>query len=113
MANEEQVARLYARLITTARKRRTIPYSEVAPLVGLDMSHPPDRDYLGHLLGWISRSEVAEGRPMLSAVVWHKGENTIGTGFQKLGQELGRRKPTDDDDAFLVRELKSTHETWR
>ncbi len=114
MATQEQMANLYAKLVTIARSQseQTIPYSQVASIVGLDMSNPPDRDFLGHLLGYIPVAEVNEGRPMLSSVVWHKGENTIGQGFQKLGKKLHRRRAAEDDDAFLVRELKETHACW-
>jgi hypothetical protein len=112
LASEEQFARLYARLISVAVRRQTVHYSEVESTVGLDMQNPPDRDYLGQLLGYISRAEVNELRPMLSSVVWHKGDNTIGQGFQKLGRELNHRKPSDDDDSFLVRELRETWDFW-
>lgn len=113
MATERQMAELFARLLSFARAEKTASYSEIATIVGLDMSSPSDRDYLGHLLGYISSAEAHEGRPMLSAVVWHKGENTIGAGFQKLGAQLGLRRSRDDDDSFLVRELQRTYLTWK
>jgi hypothetical protein len=112
LASEAQFARLYARLISIAVKRGTVHYSEIESIVGLDMQNPPDRDYLGQMLGHISRAEVQELRPMLSSVVWHKGDNTIGQGFQKLGKELNHRRASDDDDSFLVRELKQTWDFW-
>jgi hypothetical protein len=112
MASMEQMAKLYARLLSAARAQQAVHYSDVASIVGLDMSNPPDRDYLGQLLGDISTAEAEEGRPMLSVVVLHKGENTIGQGFQKLGRMLKRRLTTDDDDSFLVRELHATFTTW-
>jgi len=113
MATERQMAQLFSRLLSFARAEKTVSYSEIAGLVSLDMNNPSDRDYLGHLLGFISSAEAHEGRPMLSAVVWHKGENTIGAGFQKLGTELGLRRSNDDDDSFLVREVQRAFATWK
>jgi hypothetical protein len=112
VASEDQFAKLYARLISVAITRQTVHYSQIQTIVGLDMQNPPDRDYLGQLLGMISTAEVQEQRPMLSSVVWHKGDNTIGQGFQTLGKQLSRRKNNDDDDSFLVRELTETWDFW-
>jgi hypothetical protein len=113
VATEEQMAQLYARLLSFARAKKTASYSEIASIVGLNMDNPSDRDYLGHLLGYISSAEAHEGRPMLSSVVLHKGENTIGQGFQRLGIRLGLKLPKDDEDSFLVREMQRTFSTWR
>ena len=61
--------RLYERLIEVATAQECVYYSDIAPLVNLDMSLPPDRAEIGRLLGEVSEHEHAQGRPLLSVVV--------------------------------------------
>jgi hypothetical protein len=48
---------LYERLCEVARRGGITRYSEVAPVVGLDMANPDDRDRMSFLLDEISRHE--------------------------------------------------------
>ncbi len=48
--------KLYERLCEVARKGVVARYSEVAPVVGLDMANPSDRDRISILLDEISRA---------------------------------------------------------
>jgi hypothetical protein len=102
---------LYERLVEVARTRRTLTYSEAGELVGLSMRNPNHRKLLGQQLGAISEYEVDHGRPMLSAVVIHKGERP-GTGFAQLGEDIGLKSSFDTDASFADRELFRVYAYW-
>jgi hypothetical protein len=72
----------YNKLIQLARAGRLTTYSDIAPLAGLSMADDSDRDQMSVLLGEILRHEVALGRPLLTAIVVHKGnDNNPGEGL--------------------------------
>jgi len=104
---------IYARLQVVARAQRTITYSEIAPLAGLDMERQEDRDRIAAILDEISRHEHAEGRPLLSAVVVHKGDGTPGDGFFKMARSVEVMQASDDRVTFFARELGRVHDAWR
>lgn len=101
------------RLVEVARAGKTMTYSDAAAIVDLSMRNPHHRRLLGQHLGAISEFEVDHGRPMLSVVVVHKGEQHVGSGFLQLGEELGRKRAVEDDQSFEVRELYRVHDYWR
>lgn len=103
---------LYERLGEIARRGGVTRYSEVAPLVGLDMTNPEHRDRMSGLLDQISRHEHQLGRPLLSAVVIHMDDNIPGNGFFTLAQELGLFRGRDRF-LFFVEELRRVHDHWR
>jgi len=80
--NEE----LHRRLVSVARLGRYVIYSEIAPLLGLDMSSPADRTEIGRLLGEVSVFEHQLGHPLLSAIVIHRDNNIPGPGFFQLAK---------------------------
>ncbi|MDQ6876304.1 MAG: hypothetical protein M3082_01135 [Candidatus Dormibacteraeota bacterium] len=94
---KQQLANLYASLLTAARNGGRVFYSDIEGIVGLDHHKAQDRNVLGGLLPVISRAEVAQGRPMLSSVVWRKDTNRIGPGFFPLAQQLGRIRSGRDE----------------
>lgn len=100
------------RLIQAARGGTFIHYSELAKLLGIDMDNPYFAVQMGHILGRISEDEVADGRPLLSAVVVSKDTMLPGKSFLTLGQQLRRTLPDDDEMSFAVREIKRVHEFW-
>ena len=99
------------KLMEVAKSREITYYSDIAPLVGLDMSLPPDRNHIARILDEISRSESASGRPLLSAVVVLKDRNIPGEGFFTLAKEL-RLYDGTDDDGFWAGEVQRVHEHW-
>jgi hypothetical protein len=103
---------LYERLCDVARRGQVTRYSEVAPLVGLDMSDAEDRDRISVLLDEISRHEHAEGHPLLSAVVIHMDDNIPGNGFFTLASQLGLFRG-GDRFVYFVEELRRVHDHWR
>lgn len=102
---------IYEKLGSVAQSRGTIAYGEVAPLAGLDMSNPADRNEIARILGEISTYEHEQGHPMLSAVVVLNDSGLPGTGFFTLAGDLGKFDGTDDL-AFFAGELRRVHDHW-
>jgi hypothetical protein len=103
---------LYERLVDAARARRTMTYSDAGEIIGLSMRNPHHRRLLGQVLGAISEYETQRARPMLSAVVIHKGEKSLGSGFYQLGEEIGLKGSGEDEESFAVRELNRVFTYW-
>lgn len=81
---------LYEILIDLAQNDRLAAYSEVAPQIGLDMSIESDRDEIAERLGEIARYEHENGRPMLTSLVVHYGDdNNPGEGYFGIANTLG------------------------
>lgn len=97
-------------LISLAKKRGTIPYSELVDKIeAIDLE--PHDIRLGTLLGEISTKEDSEGRGMLSVIVVHKtGDMQPGPGFFELASELGR--DTSDIEKCWVEELNRVYDFW-
>ena len=104
---------IYRRLIEVAKAERTTYYSEIAPMADLDMEYQADRNAIADILDEISRHERTEGRPLLSAVVVHKGEGTPGNGFFDMARSVGVMQRADDRVTFFARELGQVHDAWR
>lgn len=100
------------KLIEVARANDVIFYSDIAPMAGLDMSLPKDRDEIGEILDDINHGEHAEGRPLLSAVVVLKKTSMPGQGFFTMSREIGLFTG-DDEDRFHRDELLKVHEYWK
>ncbi len=103
---------VYEELKRVANRQAMTTYSDIAPLAGLDMDNPADRDAIRLILGKISTYEHQEGRPMLTAIVVHRQDNIPGHGFFELAKHLGRLREGDDELAFFCREVARVHQTW-
>jgi hypothetical protein len=103
---------IYEQLKTIARAGSVTAYSEIAPLAGLDMSNPDDRNKIGEILDEISLFEHEHGHPLLSTVVIHKDNNMPGQGFFKMARRTGVYRGTDDF-MFFVNELRRVHDYWK
>lgn len=107
---------IYNRLLELARAGQLTTYSDIAPLAGLSMSSDVDRDSISELLGEILRHEVAQGRPLLTAIVVHRGnDNKPGEGFFSIATELGRFSGTREDLVrieFWIRQVQEVHTHW-
>jgi hypothetical protein len=109
-----EYALVYSEMISAARYRGVTTYQAVAQIMGL----PLTGNYMGHevgqLIGEISRDEIQNGRPMLSALV--VGTSGVpGDGFYTWAKELGRFK--DDsrqtNEQFWRQELEAVYATWK
>lgn len=103
---------VHGTLVEAARARGFVHYSELARMLGIDMDNPHFGAQVGRILGEISTDEVANGRPMLSAIVVSKDDMLPGKGFFKLGQELHQVQPGEDEVAFAIRQIRLVHEYW-
>jgi hypothetical protein len=66
----------------------------------------------GHILGEISKDEVASDRPMLSAVaVGINGKP--GSGFFGLARDLGLLQKGEDEMGFWQRQREATYKAWK
>lgn len=97
---------IYNRLREAATLGALVSYSDIAPLAGLDMNRADHRELLGELLGEISEAEHRTGRPLLSVLVVHAGDDgRPGHGFFALSRDLGLLRPGEDETCFFVQEL--------
>lgn len=101
-------------LVSAARYRGTVTYQEIAQLVGLPLKGRHMGNEIGHLLGEISKDEVNNGRPMLSAVAVNvQGEP--GQGFYALSRDFGKEFDDSREERlkFWKSELHKVYEVWK
>jgi hypothetical protein len=103
---------VYERLVQAARAREFVHYGELAKMLGIDMDNPHFGALVGKVLGQISEEEVAAGRPMISAIVVSREDMLPGKGFYKLGQELHKVDPGEDEIGFAIRQIRRVHDYW-
>ena len=107
---------LYGELVRLARARLLATYSDVSPLIGLSMENETDREQIARLLGEIAEFEHGEGRPMLTALIVHRGnDNNPGEGFFSIAQELGLYNGRRDQMSkltFWVNQVTGVHNHW-
>jgi hypothetical protein len=107
--------RLYSRLQQIAANEQVATYSDVAPLVGLDMSFADDRATISALLDEISGYEHGQGRPLLSVVIVQSESGRPGKGFYKFARSLGLYSGRSDVDEmeFFISSVREAHRVWR
>lgn len=107
---------LYERLIQLAKTKALAAYSDVAPLIGLDMSKDRDRDEIARKLGDIVLYEKENGRPMLTALIVHYGnDNNPGEGFFSAAEKIGLCKGSRDPInrlTFWSNQVTLVHNHW-
>ncbi|MDD2914147.1 MAG: hypothetical protein PHP70_02390 [Gallionella sp.] len=107
---------LYDELVKLAKSDKLTFYSKVAPLVGLSMDDEEDRNEIARLLGEIAVYEHKQGRPMLTSLVIHKGnDNNPGEGFFSIATELGLYSGSRDQlerVTFWANQVKAVHNHW-
>ncbi len=107
---------LYQELLRLARNKKLAAYSEVSPLVGLSMDIDEHREKMAALLGEIVYHEHEAGRPMLTSLVVHKGnDNNPGEGFFSIATELGYFDGSRDQIArltFWANQVTDVHNYW-
>jgi len=106
---------IYERLKQVARNGGIVPYSEIAPMAGLDISNPADRNQLSEILFDISMAEYEKGQPLLSAVVTFKDIPYPGRGFFDMARQfrLYNGRSEMDELEFFTKEVKRVHEYWK
>lgn len=109
---------IYNRLLEIARTEPGLTtYSDIAPLANLSMDREEDRDELSRILEEILLHESAKGRPLLTALVVHRGDdNNPGEGFFAAAARLGRFGGSRNQMqrlSFWVSEVNEVHAYWR
>jgi hypothetical protein len=108
---------LYEKLVQLAKNEELTFYSKIAPLLNLSMDNEDDRDKIAQLLGEIAKNENQQNRPMLTALVIHKGnDNNPGEGFFSIAKELnlydGSRDQLDRV-TFWVNQVRKVYNYWQ
>lgn len=67
---------------------------------------------VGQLLGLVSQNELAQKRPMLSAIAVGV-TGTPGEGFFNWAKQLGIMKQEDENETFLMKERDRIYEEWK
>lgn len=107
----KEYALVYCELIAAAKYHGTVTYQEIAKMMGIPLKGNYMSNLLGRILGEISEDEVANGRPMLSAIA--VGVNGLpGAGFYSLARGL-RRLTDQSEEEFWEAEKKAVYETWK
>lgn len=102
---------LYEKLREIARAQKTVIYSEIAPIAGIDTGNPHFAALVGQLLDEINRVEAENGRPLLSAVVIGKDTGMPGRGFFNCARDL-KRYSGNDDLEYWLQELQQVYDHW-
>lgn len=107
---------LYEKLVQLAKTKSLAAYSNVAPLIDLDMSKDQDRDEIARRLGDIVLYENENGRPMLTALIVHYGnDNNPGEGFFSAAEKIGLYKGSRDPInrlTFWSNQVTLVHNYW-
>jgi hypothetical protein len=107
---------LYDKLLQLAKDKKLAAYSEVAPLINLDMSLDSDREKIAIKLGEIASYEHAQNRPMLTALIVHYGDdNNPGEGFFSIAKEFGLYMGSRDSIqrlTFWANQVRLVHNHW-
>lgn len=105
-AKDEARAVMYA----TAKRRRTIPYSDLVSRIARVRMTAHDLR-LAHFLGEIAREDDDEGLGLTTVVVVHKTDDMQpGPGFFEMAESQGRE--FDDLEQVWVEELGRVHDLW-
>lgn len=103
----KRVEQAYDVLVERAKRRELITYGELMDEIGTG------RGYIGQVIGGVSRLELEQGRPPLSALVVRKASMKPGPGFcENLLADYDRWEPGEDREAAWQRELNRVYEEW-
>jgi len=102
---------VYAELITAAKYRGTVTYQEIAKIMGLPLRGSHMGKEIGWILGEISEDEVANSRPMLSAIAVNV-QGAPGSGFFELARQLGKLGGENEQE-FWEAERQQVYATWK
>lgn len=106
------VERVRKACIKAAKNRSVLTYTDLAPILGLDMYVPADRERIGEVLGEIASAEHEAGRPLLAAVVVSANGGMPGHGFFKLARARGLMDAKTNKKAFCWDELQRLYAYW-
>lgn len=104
---------VYCKLLNAARNKESVPYEEIAKIMGLE-AHVNMAKEIGQLLREINEEEHNTGRPMLSAVAVESGTRMPGEGFFQFAKKLRKFDGETDEDKreFWRDEIQRVYEIW-
>ncbi len=105
-------------LVDLARSKTTWSYSQLNNQLQLNLNFddPLDRKLIGEWLGDISLHEYARRRPLLSALIIHKGKDKEqGDGFYKLCQDIYNKNWEDlkANKNFEIEKITECFTFWK
>jgi hypothetical protein len=106
--------KVYSELINAAKYHGVVTYQPIARVMGVPERGGQMAGATGRMLGVISRNEVAQGRPMLSAIA--VGVSGFpGDGFFVLARELGFEfgGSKEEKRMFWESQCKAVYEIWK
>jgi hypothetical protein len=102
----------YGILINAAKHSGLATYQEIAQACGLPTTGNYMGSVVGGILGAISKNELEQGRPFLSALaVGISGKP--GPGFLDWAKELNAASENQDEEDFFLQECKKIYEAWK
>lgn len=103
----KRVKQAYDVLIERASQGELITYGELMDQIGTG------RGYIGAVIGGVSRLEIKQERPPLSALVVRKGTEYPGDGFcENLLADIDKWQPGEDRETAWRRERDCVFEYW-
>lgn len=102
----------YKHLVHLAKNGSTTEYRDLANTLKIDLADSKERAYLSGTLETITRFEVENGRPMLSAIVLAHNKDLPNEGFFVLARELGLLG-NNDEEQFHQEMLAAVFTHWQ
>ena len=102
----------YSIMINAAQHFGFCTYQEIAQANGWPMRGNQMGKLIGEVVGLISKNELEQGRPMMSAIVVGVSGKP-GEGFYSWARELGALAEGEDEEAFWKEECEKVYEAWK
>ncbi len=104
---------IHARLIQAAKAKGFVSYADLSAAISLSLTDAAGLNSLNEILEEIADHEIANGRPLLAAIIVNENTNMPGAGLFAYAKRKGLMKPKDKDTlAFFLAEAKRVHEYW-
>ena len=104
---------LYARLTQAAKEKKFVSYADLSAAISQPMTDGAGVNAMTEMLEEIADHELANGRPLLAAIIVNENTNMPGAGLFSYAKRKGLMKPKDKDTlTFFLTEAKKVHEFW-
>jgi hypothetical protein len=104
---------IYERLTTAAKEKKFVNYNELSAAISLGLTDAAGVNALNNLLEEIADYELANGRPLIAAIIVNENTNMPGAGLFSYAKRKGLMKPKDKDNlTFFLQEAKKVHDFW-
>jgi len=102
----------YSILINAAKHSGLATYQEIAQACGLPTAGSYMGSVVGEILGAISKNEMENSRPFLSAIaVGISGKPS--SGFFEWAKKLNAAKDNQNEEDFFIQECKRIYDEWK